>query len=120
MDKMNEMHDKFLVLAEKLWVTPDLIEKIKEWFEKWDSEVKVTTVEVEKEPEDTSTKDEVVASKPIDIAKPIEPKMPSEEDLSKMKPEELLMFTKMLLRKWLEKENNSDTPFMVMMKKHWY
>ena len=107
---MNEMHDKFLVLAEKLWVTPDLISKIKEWFEKWESEVKVTTIEVEKEPEDAPT---------INTAKSIEMKMPSEEDISKMSLEELKVLAKMLISKNLEKENKSS-PFMEMIKKNGY
>lgn len=116
MNKSTEMHDKFLMLAEKLWISPEVIDKIKEDFWK----VKVTTVEVSKEPEDSPEKWEENRDKnKIDIAKPVEMKIPSEEDISKMSPEEVMVLAKMLIRKNLEKENKSS-PFMEMIKKQWY
>ncbi len=102
-----EMKGKFLELAQKIWLNPEIIEKIKE--DLWKEQaVKVTTVEVEKPKIDIANTDTNME------------KIPTEEELSKMSPEEVMVLAKMMIRKKSEWESREKPNFMEMMKKHWY
>lgn len=121
MDKMEMMKEKFIMFAEKLWVSPENIEKIKEDLNKTSeikNEIKEEVKEEVKEeimPEMDKEKDVIK----VDIAKPVEDRIPSEEDLAKMDRNELLILAKRLMNT-PKPEEKGASPFVVMMKKHGY
>lgn len=143
MNPIVTMQEKFLILAQKLWLDSSTLDQIKKWFteklknveskadtaddkKEWETAPEGTVVDekedkAEGESDATESKDKAVVK--VDIAKPTEERMPTEEDLSKMNQEELLAFAK----KMVNKENNPDkpeepkvAPFAVMVKRQGY
>jgi len=109
-NKMQMMQEKFLMLADKLWVESDIIKNISEWFEKIE----------EKMEEKIEEKRDI----DVDITKPHKTPMPSEEEIDKMEKEELLAFAKSVIKTPAEDKPRADgqenSPFVVMMKKQGY
>ncbi len=127
MDKIEMMREKFLMFAEKLWVSPENIAKMKEDFSKGEEKKEEMKDEIKEEVKEEVkeemipeiSKDKEVVK--VDIANPIENRMPTEEDLSKMSRDELLVCAKKLLNTpKKDTKDITDTPFMVMMKRQWY
>jgi len=120
MNPIVTMQEKFLILAQKLWLDSSTLDQIKKWFTE-KTVVDEKEDKAEGESDATESKDKAVVK--VDIAKPTEERMPTEEDLSKMNQEELLAFAK----KMVNKENNPDkpeepkvAPFAVMVKRQGY
>jgi hypothetical protein len=61
----------------------------------------------------------------VDITKWHEAPMPSEEDIDKMDKDALIVFAKWIIKKPAQEDmgranGQENSPYMVMMKKHWY
>lgn len=120
---MKEMQDKFLMLAEKLGLKSNILDEIKKCFSEMPEENSEDKWMTDKN-EPTEWEQPWVK---IDISKSPEVKIPSEEDLSKMSHDELLIVTKWLIKKPAnptientQKDTTNPSPFVVMMKKQWY
>lgn len=112
MQDMKELQDKFILFAEKLGINSDIVEQIKEWFNKW-------TPEERKPTEITVIKKETMSEddqewEPVDISKPIENKEPSMEDVQKMPREELVV----LLTKLMEKKKMWENKWFATWQQH--
>jgi len=142
MNPIVTMQEKFIMLAQKLGLDSSTLDQIKKWFaenlknveskadttddkKEWETAPEGTVVD-EKEDKAEGETDATEGGKAvvkIDIAKPIEDKMPTEEDLSKMNQEELLAFSKRMVQKESnpeKPETPTASPFTVMMKRQGY
>lgn len=112
MGNMQEMQDKFLMLAWKLGIDSTILNQISEWFKKM-NETSVMNTEKWQE------------WKEIDITKKSESPLPSEDEIDKMTKEELAILVKTKIRNPEMKDEwvmtwQKETPFVVMMKKQWF
>lgn len=117
------MQGKFLMLAEKLWVEPEVMEKINEGFKKTNEEYEKKVEKVEDKIEEKM--EEKGREVKVDITKPHEAPMPSEEDIDKMEKDELIVFAKWIIKKPAQEDmgranGQENSPYMVMMKKQGY
>lgn len=122
---MKWAQDKFLMLAEKIWVPSELIEKIKENFANADEvsmEVEVTKdqpkkedsspVEVKKdEPKEDQSKEDDYSSVVV-----VEKQAPTEDEIDNMSEDELKMYMKKMVKDKSEKKDKWSS-IAEMMKK---
>lgn len=109
------MQGKFLMLAEKLGVESEVLDQIKKWFE---------AVEEKIEEKVEEKMEEKVEWREMDITKPTEMPMPSEEEINKMEKDELIVFAKRIIKKPTEEKGRANwqehSPYMIMMKRQGY
>ena len=111
MKDMKDIQGKVLMMAEKLWLKDEVLAEIKKWFEDPDvTVVKVTSKET-----------------PVDIAKNVEEKMPTLEDIASMTGDEAkVALTKVLSKDMAEEQREEEegwedcSPLQSMMKKRKY
>jgi len=139
MEKMKMMQGKFLMLADKMGLNPEIIEGIKKSFDqdeervdhyegKTKGEIKEEVKEGMKEwmkegyhemPDGEEMKDS--SHREIDISKPVEIPMPSKEDILKMDKDSLVTFAMSIINKpdWDSGRANGQehSPFIAMIKR---